>query len=348
MAAPNRDCSERPLTGQFLLTCWLLIGLFALFGCEAPSSATQLRLGHSLDTQHPVHLAMVHMQARLTELSGGTLELAIYPNSQLGNERELIELLQIGSLAMTKVSASPLEGFVPSMGLFNIPYLFDNKVHFFRFLDSDLGQALLLETEKVGLRGLTYYDAGARSFYTNDRPVKSPSDLEGLKIRVQESATAMSMVSALGASPTPIAWGELYTALQQGVVDGAENNPPSYHLSRHFEVSRYYSLDEHTAVPDVLLISQFVWERLSTQEQNWLQQAADESSKLQRALWSQAELDALNVVQQHGVTIIYPDKKAFRARVVNMQQDLIQGPLGSYIQQARSMRSTESKRVVTR
>jgi len=153
----------------------------------------------------------------------------------------------------------------------------------------------------------------------------------------------MSMVSALGASPTPIAWGELYTALQQGVVDGAENNPPSYHLSRHFEVSGYYSLDEHTAVPDVLLISQFVWERLSPQEQNWLQQAAQESSKLQRALWSQAELDALTLVRQHGATIIYPDKEAFRERVVNMHRDLIQGPLGFFIQQVRSMSSMESK-----
>ena len=138
-----------------------------------------------------------------------------------------------------------------------------------------------------------------------------PADLQGLKIRTQESATAMRMVGELGGSATPIAWGELYTALQQGVVDGAENNPPSFHLSRHYEVARYYSLNEHTGVPDVLLISTVIWNGLSSQEQQWLQRAADESAQYQKVLWQQATEEALRVVEDAGVQVLHPDKGPF-------------------------------------
>jgi TRAP-type C4-dicarboxylate transport system substrate-binding protein len=129
-------------------------------------------------------------------------------------------------------------------------------------LDGEIGRQLLAGAERFRLRGLAFYDAGSRSFYTRDRPVRSPADLAGLKIRTQESSTAMAMVSALGGAATPVAWGELYTALQQSVVDGAENNPPRFHLSRHYEVARYYALDEHTRVPDVVLVSTVVWNEL--------------------------------------------------------------------------------------
>ncbi len=138
-----------------------------------------------------------------------------------------------------------------------------------------------------------------------------PADLEGLKIRTQESATAMRMVSELGGSATPIAWGELYTALQQGVVDGAENNPPSFHLSRHYEVARYYSLNEHTGVPDVLLISTVIWDGMTDQEQQWLQQVADESTRYQKMLWQEATEDALRAVEEAGVQVLHPDKGPF-------------------------------------
>ncbi|MGA0170617.1 MAG: TRAP transporter substrate-binding protein [Pseudomonadales bacterium] len=272
------------------------------------------------------------MQTRLASLSQGTMALLIYPGSQLGNERELIELLQIGSLAMTKVSASPLESFVPEMKLFNVPYLFRDRAHLERVLDGDIGQDLLRAPSKAGLRGLAYYDAGARSFYTTERPVRHPGDLDGLKIRVQESATAMNMVSALGGAPTPIAWGELYTALQQGVVDGAENNPPSFHLSGHYEVSKYFTLDEHTSVPDILLISEFVWQGLTETQRGWVIQAAQESAILQRTLWGEATEAALNAVAEAGVEIIYPDKKPFTAQVAAMQATYAKTALGPLMQ----------------
>ncbi|MEO1088601.1 MAG: TRAP transporter substrate-binding protein [Acidobacteriota bacterium] len=286
-----------------------------LAGCAGGGGPVrELRLGHGLDISHPVHRAMEHLGERLAELSDGRLTLRIYPSEQLGSERECLELLQIGSLAMTKVSSSVLESFAPDFGVLGTPYLFSDREHFFATLNGDVGRRLLLSAEPKRLRGLVFYDAGSRSFYTRERPINSPADLEGLKIRTQESASAMAMVRALGGAPTPISWGELYTALQQGVVDGAENNPPSFHLSRHYEVARFYSLDEHTSVPDVLLVSSDVWSRLSPQEQDWLQRAADASGQVQRRLWREAEEEALEAVTAAGVEVVRPAKAPFQER----------------------------------
>jgi len=298
-----------------------LLILFAvgLLGCGPGEHTTVLRMAHTLDTSHTVHKAMVHMGERLAHYSGGAMRLELYPGGQLGNERELIELLQIGSLAMTKVSAAPLEGFVPEMKLFNIPYVFRSKDHYWRVLESGIGQELLDAPRSVRLKGLGYYDAGSRSFYTVKKAVHQPADLAGLKIRVQESQTAVRMVSALGGAATPIAWGELYTALQQGVVDGAENNPPSFYLSGHYEICKYYTLDEHTYVPDLLLIGTPTWEGLSPEQQTWLRQAVDDSVVFQRRLWDEDSSAALAAVEAAGVQIIRPDKSRFQSSVREMQ-----------------------------
>ncbi len=294
--------------------------LVALTGCQAQSGTRVLKLAHGLDVAHPVHRAMVHMADRLTEISEGRMRVDIYPGGQLGEERELIEMLQIGSLAMTKVSASPLESFVPEMKIFSIPYVFRDHEHLWRVLDGEIGRRLLLAGQRYYLRGLCYYDAGPRSFYTRGTPVRTPDDLRGLKIRVQKSITSTRMVQTLGGAATPIDWGELYSALQQGVVDGAENNPPSFFLSRHYEVSRYYTLDEHTWVPDILLISTRVWEDLSTQERDWLAAAVASSVTEQRRLWREASQHALEQVRAAGVEIIEPDGAAFRAAVQPMHE----------------------------
>ena len=217
----------------------LLLGVLLLSGCSSRDDVVVLKLAHALDTSHSVHKGMVRMAERLTEYSDGQMRIDIYPSGQLGVERETVELLQIGSLAMTKVSTAPLEAFVPSMKIFSLPYLFNDRDHYFRVLDSEIGKALLESTEITRVRGLGYYDSGSRSFYTKDQPIRTPADLQGLKIRVMQSQTAVQMVSALGGSPTPISFGEIYTALQQGVVDGAENNAPSFYLSGHYETAKY-------------------------------------------------------------------------------------------------------------
>ena len=303
---------------------FFLITLAALTACGNREKVKALKLAHSLDPGHAVHKAMVVMGQRLEELSNGTMRIDIYPSGQLGSERELIELLQIGSLAMTKVSTSPMESFVPEFNVFSTPYVFRDKTHFWQVLESDIGKNLLLAGERVRLRGLGYYDAGSRSFYMVDKPIHTPADLQGQKIRVQKSQTSVKMVQALGGSATPISWGELYTALQQGVVDGAENNPPSFYLSKHYEVCKYYTLDEHTYVPDILLISSHIWNSLSSQQQTWVQQAANDSIKYQRVLWQQATTEALAAVEAAGVEIIRPDKTPFTAAVQAMH-DSYQG-----------------------
>ncbi|MGI9544756.1 MAG: TRAP transporter substrate-binding protein [Cyclobacteriaceae bacterium] len=303
---------SKALIARLLNMCLVLL-VFA--GCGQQSKVKTIKLAHGLDTTHPVHEAMVYMGEKLVEKSGGKMDIAVYPNQQLGTERQCLELLQIGTIGITKVSAGVMENFAPKMKVLGLPFIFRDKQHTFNVWDGEVGKEILEDGVKHRLKGLTYYDAGSRSFYTKDRPINQPDDLNGLKIRVMESVTAMAMVKSLGGSPTPISWGELYTALQQGVVDGAENNPPSFYTSRHYEVCKYYALDEHTALPDVLLIGTHLWNRLSEQEQVWVQEAADESALHQRKLWEISEKEALDAVQKAGVEIIKPDKAPFAQKV---------------------------------
>jgi tripartite ATP-independent transporter DctP family solute receptor len=325
---------------RVLLAPVLLAGALLVSGCARDHDVIVIKLAHGLDQSHPVHKAMVFFGEKLAEKSGGTLRVDLYSGGQLGTERECLELIQIGGLGMTKVSSSVLESFVPAFRVFGLPFLFRDDDHRWAVLDGPIGREILESSEPVFLRGLCYYDAGTRSFYTVKKPIQVPADLAGLKIRVQESPMAVAMVRALGGSATPISWGELYTALQQGVVDGAENNPPSFHLSRHYELCRYYSLNEHTAVPDVFIISLHLWERLSSEQRAWVQEAAHESEIYQRGLWREASEEALRVVAEAGVEILRPDKAAFRAQVgalydeVRRTQPLV-GDLARRIQEVR-------------
>jgi len=296
----------------------ILPALLLFTGCAQKEQGKVLKLAHGLDPSHPVHNAMVYMAERCQEISGGELSIEIYPSGQLGSEQQCVELLQIGSLAITKVSAAVMESFTEEFKVLGLPYVFRSREHSFSVLDGEIGDELLLSTEPFWIRGLCFYDAGSRSFYTIDKPINHPDDLKGLKIRVMKSITAMEMVKAQGGSPTPISWGELYTALQSGVVDGAENNPPSFYTSHHYEVCKYYSLNEHTMVPDVLIVSLKVWSKLSDQEKKWLQQAADDSVPVQRKLWAESEKESLEIVQEAGVTINYPEKEPFAEKVTEL------------------------------
>ena len=302
---------------------FLFLPLFFLSSCKQSDKTRVLKLAHGLDINHPVHKGMVYMAEKVKEKSGGAMEIQIYPSGQLGPERTCVELLQIGSLDITKVSAAVMEGFAPNYRVLGLPYIFRNKEHAHKVLDGEIGKDLLLEGEKFWLRGLCFYDAGSRSFYTKEKPIQTPDDLKGLKIRVMKSNTAVNMIKSFGGSPTPISWGELYTALQGGVVDGAENNPPSFYLSHHYEVCKFYSLNEHTAVPDVLLISTHIWRKLNDQEKKWLQEAADESIIEQRKFWEESVKEALEEVKKAGVKILYPDKKPFSEKVQTMYDEYV-------------------------
>jgi len=251
------------------------------------------------------------MSERLQHYSNGAMSLKLYANGQLGSEREMVELLQIGSLAITKVSAAAMEGFVPEMKVYSLPYIFRSREHRWQVLQGAVGQDILAASNKANLTGLGYFDAGSRSFYTCNDMVNSPKDIVGKKIRVMSSQTAVKMIEAFGGAATPIAWGELYAALQQGVVDGAENNPPSYYLSHHYEICPYYSLNEHTSVPDVIIASKHIFNRLKPQQQKWLSKAMQDAVEYQKSLWLASEEEALAAVRAAGVDVITPDKTPF-------------------------------------
>lgn len=314
--------------------------ILALGGCQLDTGVKVIKMGHAQVVSHPVHNAMVFLGRRLEEKSAGRIKVKVYPNQQLGTERELVELLQIGSLGMTKVSAASLEAFSPEISVLGLPYLFRDDAHMNMVLKGEIGKELLVSTEKFWLRGLCFYDAGKRSFYTKMKPIANPEDLAGLKIRVQESKMAINMVRGMGGSPTPVSYGELYTALQQGIVDAAENNPPSFYNSRHYEVCKFYSIDEHTAIPDVVLVSTKVWEGLNLEEQKWLQEAANESAIYQEGLWKEAVEEALREVQKAGVKISYPSKEPFLEKVSSVYEQVYKEqpqlePLIKRIQQAK-------------
>ncbi len=322
-----------------LLWCSMCLALGIPAGCEKKEAKPEvvLKLGHSLDITHPVHKAMVYMAEKVREKSSGRMKVEIFPNEQLGTEKECIEAIQLGYLAMTKISTASMEGFVPRMMIFGIPYLFRDAEHYWKVLKGPIGRELLMAGQSKRLRGLCYYDAGARSFYAK-KEIYSPADLKGMKIRVQNSIMSIKMVEAMGGSPTPIPWGELYTSLDQGVVDAAENNPPSFRTSRHYEVCKYYVLDEHTRLPDMLVISTRVWDNLSPHFQQILQEAVEESVEYQRKIWAEAEEEDMKKVQDAGVKITHPDKEPFRASVKSVWDQFEGTDIGELIKQIQEVK----------
>lgn len=297
-----------------LLSATVFVGIIRREKAEAiigGGPATVLKLAHALDQAHPVHTAMDLMARRVGELSGGSVTIQVFPNAQLGSEPESIEQLQRGAVAIVKTSAAALEGFVPDMAVFSLPYLFRDDEHYWKVLNGPIGRQMLRAGDELGMHGLCYYDSGSRSFYTVGKPILTPGDVKERKLRVLPSKMARDMIVTFGGGPTPIPYGELYTALQQSMVDGAENNPPSFFTSRHYEVAKHYSLDEHTRIPDVVIFSQKIWKNLSPQARAWIEQAAAESVEFQRKLWIEKTAEALAAVEQAGVKIYRPDKQPF-------------------------------------
>ena len=271
-----------------------------------------LKLAHGLDEAHPVHQAMILMKQRLEELTGGKATIDLYSGGVLGGETDCLEQVQKGELAMTKVSTAALEAFIPEMKVFSIPFTFRDENHFWTTLNGDIGKKLLAKGAAQNFQGLCYYDSGDRNFYSTKKPIRTIDDVKGMKIRVMNSRTAMDMINAMGGSPCPITWGELYTALAQGTVDAAENNPPSFDTSRHFEVCKYFTFTAHQRIPDMVIMSTKVWDTLPQDVQAALQKAADESEIFQRKLWKEKTEQSLALAKEKGVELITPELDGFR------------------------------------
>ncbi|MAY75935.1 MAG: TRAP transporter substrate-binding protein DctP [Phycisphaerae bacterium] len=278
-----------------------------------------LRLGHGLTTDHPVHLGLVRFAELVGERSDGRITIRIFPNGELGAETTMIEQLQSGTLDIAKASAAPIGSFAPDFAVFSVPYAFRSSEHCWAVLDGPIGREILDSLSSRGLHGLTYFDAGARSFYTVGEPILTPGDVEGLKVRVMESRTAMDMVEAFGGSPTPMSYAELYSALQSRLVDAAENNPPSFLNSRHYEVAKHFTLNEHSRVPDVLMVSRRTWDDLSGVERAIFEEAAAEASVYERRLWAERTAAALEEVRALGVTVHDVQRAPFAAAVAELR-----------------------------
>ncbi|WP_443091245.1 TRAP transporter substrate-binding protein [Basfia succiniciproducens] len=298
-----------------------------------------LKLAHNLEQSHVVHQALAQMAKEVKEKSNGELNIRIYPSGQMGGPRETIELIQNDALDMTKASASEMESFVKEFSVFSSPYLFDNDEHFKKVLFSEVGKEIADKTKSSGFDILASYVAGTRSFYTK-KPINSPADMKGLKIRVVSTPTTNKLIELLGGSPAPIPFGEVYTALQQGVIDGAENNIPSYNQTRHVEVAKFYIEDQHTSVPDYLIISSKTWAKLDDNQRKILQEAATNSEALQQKLWDAEVEKSRAEAEKVGATFITVDKTPFREALKPLYDDFAKDPnLATLIEKIKTVSS---------
>jgi len=284
-----------------------------------------LKLAHNLDQEHVVHKALDQMAKEVQQESAGKIRIRIYPNGQMGGPRETIEMMQNGALDMTKGSASEMEPFSSAFSVFSLPYLFEDDDHFKRVLYGPVGAELMKQTDSQGFIAIASYVAGTRSFYTK-KPVHSPADMKGMKIRVVSTPTTNKIIELLGGAPAPIPFGEVYTALQQGVIDGAENNEPSYYQTRHVEVAKFYTEDQHTSVPDYLVIASKTWNNMSDEAKAIIMKAAKNSEVYQQALWDKEVARSRAEAEKLGATFITVDKAPFREALKPLYDDFRKNP----------------------
>lgn len=287
-------------------------------GAGGAAKTITLRASDDHPLDYPTTQGLVYIAKAIEERTNGRIKMKIFPSAQLGSETQTIENTQMGTLDINRVSSAPLTEFSKKIGVFVMPYIFRDTAHFRKALDGPIGEEVSKDMEPQGLKIIAYYDAGARSFYNTKRPINTPADLKGLKIRTQKSQVMMELVNTLGASATPMSFEEVYTSLQTGVIDGAENNPPSYQSTNHYEVAKFYSLNEHARVPDVVLISMKTWNRLSPADRKILANAAKESEQVESRLWQEYEQKSLKTVEAAGCKINKPDQQPFRDKVKPM------------------------------
>jgi tripartite ATP-independent transporter DctP family solute receptor len=277
--------------------------LTACMALALPAQARDFRSAEVHPADYPTTKAVEYMGQLLEERSGGKLGVKVFPNGALGSERDTIEQLKIGGLDMMRINVAPLNNIVPETIVPALPFVFSSEEHMHKVLDGLVGEEILAAMEEQGMVGLAFYDSGARSLYTT-KPVKTLADIQHMKIRVQQSDLFVELFQALGANPTPMPYGEVYTGLTTGLIDAAENNIPSYESSRHFEVAKYFILTEHSMAPEMLVFSKRIWDRLEAEDQTMIRQAAKDSVSHMRKLWDEREAKSRQVVEAGGAQII--------------------------------------------
>lgn len=257
------------------------------------------------------------------ERSGGRIRILVQAGGVMGTENEVLEQMMYGGVDFTRVSISHMTKYIPGMNMLYLPYLYSNSRHMWKVLDGEIGMDFLEQVQEKDLVGLSWYDAGARSFYNSQKPITCLEDMEGMKIRVQESDMMADMIEALGAIPVPGGYAEVYSGLERQYIQGAENNWPSYESMQHYEVAKYYTMDEHTRVPEMQLCSKHTWEKLSQDDRELIAECAKESAQYQRSLWLEQEEQSKEAAIQRGTQVTElseEEKKRFREAVYSVYE----------------------------
>ena len=307
----------------------MLRGTAALFGALAATGAAQSPAFADAKTQfkasdvhppgYPTVVAVENLGKKLEQATNGRLGVQMYASMQLGGEKEAIEQAQVGAIQFARVSVGAIGPVIDDLNVLNLPFLFRNTAHMQKVIDGPIGQELLdkvTANDKAGLVGLCWMDAGARSFYDTKHPIKSIADLKGLKVRVIGNPMFVDMANALGANGVALGYDQVFSALQTGVIDGAENNPPSFVFDNHYQVAKFFTLTEHLIVPEILAFSRKTWSTLSKDDQDLLRKLAREAQAEERTLWIAYEKQAMDKARAAGVQIVETiDKKPFQDAV---------------------------------
>ena len=301
--------------------------ILAFTGCGSSEQKRIVRIGHNQSTSHPSHLGLVAFQEFINEKLGDKYVVEVYPSELLGSQTEMVQLTQTGAIDFVIASNAILETFSSNYGIFNLPYLFSSAEAYHAAMeDPTVTDPIFLATEDAGFIAVTWLDAGTRNFYTVDTPINSPADLKGLKIRVQQAPTNIKMMDLLGGSATPMGFGEVYTALQSNIIDGAENNEMALTDNGHGDVCKYYSYDMHQMVPDILLGNYAFLEGLSEEERAIFDEGFELLNQVQREEWTKAVEAAKEKAQNdQGVEFIYPDTAPFQEACAPLHEEVING-----------------------
>jgi tripartite ATP-independent transporter DctP family solute receptor len=318
----SRNASARLVLGMMLA---------ALVGFVSPASAREFRVSDTQAEDYPTVQALMFMARLIEQRTGGRHRIHIFHSRQLGEEKETIEQTRAGAIDLNRTNVAPIGAMIPAANVLALPFLFRSFDHLHRVLDQEIGDEILSGFQRHGFVGLTFYDSGARSIYNSVRPIRSLADMKGLRIRIQQSDLMSKMIRSLGAEPIELPYGQVLTGLQTKLIDGAENNWPSYVTTGHYKTAPYYTMTEHTMGPEVLVMSTRAWESLSAEDQVIFRDAARESSQHMRSLWLGLERDSRRQARMNGNTIIDNfDRKPFE-RAMNsiytsavMEPDLIQ------------------------
>lgn len=293
--------------------CFAMIAALGLSGCGSAEQKRIIRIGHNQSTNHPTHIALVAFQDFINERLGDKYEVQVYPSELLGSQTDMVQLTQTGAIDYCVASNAILETFSKNYEIFNLPYLFASADAYHHAMDDTaVTDPIFKATEKAGFTAVTWLDAGTRNFYTVNKPIESPEDLKGLKIRVQQSPTNIEMMRLLGGSATPMGFGEVYTSLQSNIIDGAENNEMALTDNGHGDVCKYYSYDMHQMVPDILIGNNAFFEGLTDEEKEIFEEGYLLINQVQREEWVKAVEKAKEKAEnEQHVQFLYPDQTPF-------------------------------------